>query len=194
MTAAAFQGLIFDMDGTLTRPCLDFDAMRRDLNLPPGDIVQQIEALPSDSRDAAWAVLEAHEDRAMQAQELQTGTEALLGRCHQLGIRLGLITRNARRRAEHLCDRFGLTFDILLGREFDPMKPDPAPALHMLDAWQLPATAVLMIGDYIHDLHCGRDAGIATCFFHNPGFRSFADEADHAVTSMDELSALIFQA
>lgn len=192
MTAPRFQALIFDMDGTLTEPVLDFGAIRRELELGPGDLAHQILALPEESRRHAWSVIEVHEERAMREQSLQTGAVELLARCRQEAVRLGLLTRNARRSVEHLCARYGLSFDIAITREFPSMKPHPGPILHMLQAWEIAPAAVLMTGDYLHDIECGRTAGTRTCFFQNPGAPWYGQDADFTVASMAELEAIVF--
>ena len=58
---APLQGILFDMDGTLTLPHqLDFEEMRRAAGLPEGaPIFAGIEALPEEGRSAAWASIEA---------------------------------------------------------------------------------------------------------------------------------------
>ena len=65
MSDHAFAALVFDMDGTLTRPALNFMDIRAELGLPPGeDLVRQIDALGPREQRAAWAVIEAHEEEA----------------------------------------------------------------------------------------------------------------------------------
>ncbi len=192
MTPPLFDGLIFDMDGTLTRPALDFAAMRRETGLGPGDLATQIQTLPPARRRAAWAIIERHETRAMQAQALQDGAEALLRDCRRRAVKLAIATRNARRSVDHLCARFGLAFDAVVSREFPHMKPAPEVVRHILDQWALPPPRVLTVGDYLHDLECGRAAGTATCFFHNPGHTDYSGAADYTVDSMAALAALVF--
>lgn len=187
-----FRGLVFDMDGTLTRPSLDFDAMRRDLGIPHGDIVHAIASLPAAAQARAWAVIEQHEDLAIAAHRLQDGAEGLLAASRAAGLKLGLVTRNTQRSVDALCRKFGLAFDTVLTRAFEFMKPHPGPVLHVLDAWRLPGESVLVIGDYLHDVECGRAAGARTCFFRNPGTPDYGQDADYTVRSMRELEAIVF--
>lgn len=191
MSAHTFSGIVFDMDGTLTRPALDFGAIRRETGLGSGDLAHQIQFLPPARQREAWAIIERHESEAMQGQALQDGAAALLAACRDRGIKLGIATRNVRASVDHLCARFGLHFDAVVTREFPCMKPDPAVILHILEAWRLPAAAVLTVGDYVHDLQCGRAAGTATCFFQNPGHPDYGHEADFVVSSMAGLAAIV---
>jgi len=49
-----FKAVIFDMDGTLTVPLLDFGLIRREAGLPPaGDIVSVLNAMPDEKRHKA---------------------------------------------------------------------------------------------------------------------------------------------
>ena len=186
-----FKGLIFDMDGTLTRPLLDFDAMRREIGVGEGDLAHQILAMPAERQAAAWAVIERHEAEALERTELQDGAEALLHRVREAGLRLGLLTRNARRSVDHLCAQYGLVFDSVVTREFPHLKPHPAPVLHILAAWDMAPRDALMIGDYLHDVECGNAAGTATCFFQNPERPFYGEDADFTVHSMAELGRLL---
>lgn len=186
-----FDGLIFDMDGTLTHPTIDFAAMRRDLGSPEGDIAHYVLSLPPAEREQAWEVIEAYEARALENQRLQPGAAALLADCRAAGIKLGVVTRNVARSVEVLCRTYGLTFDAVVTREFPHIKPHPGPILHILAQWGLGANRALMVGDYVHDIECGRAAGTATCFFQNPGHVFHGREADYTVASFDELRAIV---
>jgi HAD superfamily hydrolase (TIGR01549 family) len=187
-----FRGVIFDLDGTLTRPTLDFAAMRREIGIPDGDLAEQIPQLPEGRRQEAWAIVEAHEERALREQELQDGALELLARCRDADIRTGVLTRNLARSVDHFCRQHGVQFDAVVTREFPFIKPRPEPVLHILEAWGMPPGDALMVGDYAHDVTCGRAAGVRTCFFQNPGRPDYGGDADYTVRSMAELDALLF--
>lgn len=187
-----FKALIFDMDGTLTRPTLDFQAMRREIGILSGDLVKEIPKLPPDEQKTAWAVVEAHEKRAMKDQELQEGSAELVEECRRKGIKVGVVTRNARQSVDHLCRKYGLHFHAVVTREFSFVKPHPAPILHMLEKWRINPCDALVIGDYVHDIECGRAAGTKTCFFQNPDMPSYGENADFVVSSMDDLAHIVF--
>lgn len=188
-----FRALIFDMDGTLTKPAIDFHAIRRETGILSGDLMEEIGKLPPERGKTAWAIVEAHEERAMQEQELQDGAESLLAKCRENSIKVGVVTRNAKRSVDSLCRKYGLQFDAVIGREFGFVKPDPMPVLHILKEWRIAPECALTIGDYVYDLESGRGAGTQTCFYQNPNMPSYADKADFSVNSMDELSGIIFR-
>lgn len=189
-----YKALIFDMDGTITRPSLDFQVIRREIgHAIEGDLARGIEALPSAEQTRAWTIIEAHEEEARHKQELQPGAAQFLAECRRNLVKLGLVTRNVQRSVDHLCARFDLQFDAVLTREFPFLKPDPAPVLQILQEWGLAPADALMVGDYLHDIDCGRAAGTDTCFFHNPGTPFWGAHANHVVQSMTELRALVFR-
>ena len=51
----AIEAVIFDLDGTLTQPFLDFDKMRTEMGLPrdAGPILEALEGVP-EPRPAPW--------------------------------------------------------------------------------------------------------------------------------------------
>ena len=48
-----------------------------------------------------------------------------------------------------------------------------------------------MIGDYVHDIDCGRAAGTKTCFYHNQGSTDHGEDADFTARSIDDLSEIV---
>ena len=187
----AFTGIIFDMDGTLTVPTLDFAAMRREIGVEAGDLVTHITQLPPPHRKQAWAVIERHEEQAIATMQLQDGAQELLHHCRKRNLKLGLVTRNAQRSVDALCKMCGITFDAVVTREFPFLKPHPEPVLHIARQWDMAPENVLVVGDYLYDIESGRAAGTRTCFFRNPGTTDFSAEADYTVDSMEELGRVL---
>ena len=192
MKTAQYKAVIFDMDGTITLPVIDFQLIRSRIGLPPGDIAHEISKLSQTEKERAWSIIEDYEKEAEEKQQLQPGVKALLNRCREESVLLGLITRNIRRSVDILCHKFNLEFDSIITREFPHIKPHPAPIIHMLEDWNTAPADTLMVGDYIHDIDCGRAAGTATCFFYNSGKANFTAQADFTVKSMQELESRIF--
>ena len=180
------------MDGTLTIPTLDFKQIRGELGVPDGiDLIEAQRALSSEEKARYWAVIERHERDARRNVRFQKGLHDVMGGFERAGVRMAVMTRNSRQGAMEVLSMIGARFDPVLTREFEPVKPSPKPALHILRAWGMAPGRALVVGDYRDDLLCGRAAGCATCFFQNPGSASFADLADHVVTSFEELAAVV---
>lgn len=192
-TEAQFQAIIFDMDGTITEPVFDFDAIREEIADATG-LTGDIEAFPQKERDLAWQIIMRHEQHAAEQQAVKPGTHDFLAKCRSKNIPCGLLTLNCKKSVDTLLSTFSLSFDHIITREHPYPKPHPAPAQEMINAWGVQPKNTLLVGDYIHDIQCGQRAGTKTCFFHNPGCRDFSSEADMTVTSMQELLQTVFRA
>ncbi|OGV63657.1 MAG: hypothetical protein A2498_11510 [Lentisphaerae bacterium RIFOXYC12_FULL_60_16] len=193
MTSTPYHAVIFDMDGTLTVPVLDFNAIRAEIGLDTrGDLSDDILRLAPVAQARAWAVVERHEQRAREQQTLQTGALELLTRCRSTGMRVGLATRNTRASVDHFMQRFNFRFDGITTREEPPLKPHPQAILRLIDPWGIPPESTLVVGDFRHDIESGYAAGTRTCFFQNPGVPFTGERADFVVDSMQALAELIF--
>jgi len=188
------KGLIFDMDGTLTVPLIDFKEIRKELSIPSsgGDLAKIIASWPEPRRTQAWKIIEKYEIYAIENNCLQEGVEAALERFAKANIRLAIITRNTARSTEALLKKLSVEFDPILTREFPYIKPAPEPVLHILDSWQIKADECIMVGDYIHDIESANAAGAFSCYFKNPDVKHWYEEADFTVSSYQELENLVF--
>ncbi len=163
---ARVHGVTFDLDGTLVRSALDFDAIRRELGLPPGEpLLEVLARLPPDEARHALAVLERHEEHAAQTAVAVPGIAELLDRLARAGLRAGVLTRTARRFALASLARTGLRCDPVLGREDAPPKPDPAGIWQICNYWGLRPEQAAMVGDYRFDIEAGRRAGVRTVLY-----------------------------
>lgn len=187
-----YKGLIFDMDGTLTVPAIDFISVRRELGILEGDLVPIIEAWEPARRDWAWQLIEKYEDDVRSKTELQLGVHDALAKFRNAGIKLGILTRNSQLGVDAFLEIIDIEFDAILTREHTHIKPAPEPVWHITQSWEMAAGETMVIGDYIHDIECGRAAGAKTCFFANPGMTSYAGQADFTVSSFAELEDLVF--
>ena len=187
------KGLIFDMDGTLTVPLIDFKKIRQELNVSEGgDLAEIINSWPEPRRSQAWGIIEKYELYAIENNSLQAGAEEALKRFEQANIRLAIITRNTARSTDALLAKIPVKFDPVLTREFPHIKPAPEPVLHILDAWKIEADECIMIGDYIHDIQAANAAGALSCYFKNPKVKHWDEHADFTVNSYQELENLVF--
>lgn len=188
----SLKAVIFDMDGTITKPVLDFEQIRLELDLPTlEDISAQLSQMSEERQAKAWGIIHKHEQNAMILQELQPGFLEVLELCRTHNLKVGLLTLNVRKSVELLCEKFDLTFDGIITREFEFIKPSPEPLLHLLNQWELEPEESFMIGDYVHDLECANRAGATSCFLFNPDTEDFSDQANYTVKSMEDLHDLL---
>jgi HAD superfamily hydrolase (TIGR01549 family) len=183
------RGVIFDMDGTLTIPVIDFALMRRRLEIPQGDILSIIRSWPEERQKAAFDIIEEIEQDGRDRLRLQPGAEALMRVLEKRSIPRAILTRNTEKTVRHLQSHLHTAFSVIVTRAFPTFKPDPAPALHICKLWELDPATVLLVGDYRDDITCGKQAGTRTCLLLNDHNGLFAGLADFTVTSLDELAA-----
>lgn len=187
------RGVIFDLDGTLIDSRLDFEAMRREMGFSPGQLILEgVEALSAGpDRDRCLAVLHEHERRGALEATLMPGARELLEGLARGGLPHGILTRNSRAMTQLALDRLELQFSHVVTREDGPPKPDPAGVLEICRAWQLPVEDVLLVGDYLFDLRCGRAAGVTTILYAPEGPPDYAHEADFVIAHLDEVLPII---
>lgn len=188
-----YKGIIFDMDGTLTVPLLDFNRIKQELGIVEGDIAEIIESWPEPRRTLGWKLIEKYEQEASENNQLQPDALEVLSRFASGSIRLGIITRNTMESVEKLLKtKLTVAFDIILTREFPQMKPSPEPVFYILEKWNMAPDECLMVGDYIHDIQAANAAGAVSCYYKNTHGGDYDREADYTVKSFKELEALVF--
>ena len=186
---------IFDMDGTLTVAMHDFDAIRADLGLPPGQpILETLAAMPADRSERLYRRLHEIESELAYRARAQQGAEALLEALWRRDARLGIVTRNSLEIAYETLRVCGLLRffepESVLGRDSAPPKPDPGGVYQLLALWDAAPSAAVMVGDYLFDLLAGRQAGTATVCVDVKGHGQWSEHADVMVRGLRELLVL----
>ena len=163
VAASAPRAVIFDLDGTLTEPLLDFDAMRAEIGLPAQvPILEELERLRAAERARAEAILLRHERAAIAQATLAEGCADLLGHLRGQAIPFAILTRNVREVVDTFARMFSFRFHAIYTREDGPPKPSPAGALSLCRAMGVDPAHTLAVGDYKYDVIAGRDAGCRT--------------------------------
>lgn len=189
------RGIVFDMDGTLVDSQLDFDAMRREMELPAGlPILEAVARLPKLHAERCQVILDRHEREGHERATLLPGVSELLAELGSRAIRVAIATRNSRAITAATLDKLRLAFDFALTRDDGPVKPDPWPVQHACERWQLTAAHVAVIGDYKFDIECGRAAGCQTVLLthpHDAATYTNDEQADLLLTSLAEYERLL---
>ncbi|MBN2107443.1 MAG: HAD-IA family hydrolase [Deltaproteobacteria bacterium] len=196
----SLKAVLFDFDGTLTRPgALDFKAIRKALGCPHGlPILEFIESLPDTAEQARLlAQLDRFETEAAAGSVPNDGAEELILWLRAQGLHIGIITRNSRRSVERALENFtGVTpsdFDVLISRD-DPASPKPSSHGILLAAQLLGvhAAEVLVVGDHLFDIEAGHKAGSPTAYLTN-GVEAAGSPAcgDYTVPSLDGLRSIV---
>eukprot|EP01117_Protostelium_nocturnum_P012746 TRINITY_DN4711_c0_g1_i1.p1 TRINITY_DN4711_c0_g1~~TRINITY_DN4711_c0_g1_i1.p1 ORF type:complete len:238 (-),score=77.40 TRINITY_DN4711_c0_g1_i1:79-792(-) len=201
------KGVIFDMDGTLTIPCIDFVKMRRVCQVPEGeDILSFAHRLGGREKKICFERIEMVELEGRNSMKLQPGVWNLLNFLKENGMKRSIVTRNSKEAVDHMTRilvdshqdeslRINMkpegVFDKVLTRDFLPFKPDPAAALHICKDWGMDPHDILFVGDWRDDLLCGGAAGNVTCLLNNDKNVDFKDLAHLNVDSLHDLIKII---
>lgn len=155
------RGIVFDMDGTLVESALDFDAMRREMNLPVGQpVLEALAAMAEADARRCREILHHHERLGSERAFVIPGVPEFLAQLQERGIRQAVWTRNSRDVTQATLARLNLQFERVVTREDGPAKPDPSAIWAICEAWNLDRREVILIGDYVFDLEAARRAGI----------------------------------
>jgi HAD superfamily hydrolase (TIGR01509 family) len=187
---------IFDMDGTLTIPAHDFDAIRRALGLPQGrPILEQLAELPEERATPLFERLDEIELEIARRAQPQPASREMLAGLRTKGVTLGILTRNSYSTALETLRICGLAefFDPqhVISREMCDLKPSGDGIRKLLALWNASPGDAVMVGDYVFDIMAGREAGTVTVFIDNLDRPEFAAQADRSVKTIEELLALI---
>ncbi len=186
------RAILFDMDGTLTVPMLDFPrASAGDMGIGNRPILEALAEMNHEQRKIAEAVLHRHEEHAAANSTLNPGCEDLLAWLALRAIKTALITRNSRASTKTVIERHALKIDVLITRDDAPHKPDPAPLLLACDKLAVGrASDAWMVGDGQYDVEAGIAAGIRTIWISH-GRTDYAAFADVTLPGLCELLTLL---
>ena len=131
------RGVIFDMDGTLTVPNLDFVEMYRRAGVPRGD---DILSAKWRADEQASMVVEEMESEGRRTLSLMPGAAELAAWLGTHCIPMALVTRNSVRTVEHFhttCWPAGIpAMNPAISRDDPyPAKPDPSAMAAVQAAW-----------------------------------------------------------
>ena len=192
MRERAARGVIFDMDGTLIEPAIDFKAMRRAIGVPTGDVLEVIASWGDEARAAeALATIASFEREAALKMALMPGVTELLAWLSERPLQRAIVTRNNHHTLQLAVDMMKLDFSPLIDRSFSPPKPAPDALLRIATDWGMAPEEVWMIGDSRHDLHAAQAAGMRCCLVAQHYNRDYLHEAHAVVERLDELIAVL---
>lgn len=199
-SGAPLRAVLFDFDGTLTRPGhLDFDEIRAAVGCPPGrSILGYIEGLEDAAeRTRAWAILDDFEAEAAGRAEEDPDAASVVTFCRAEGLRMGIITRNSRRSIAVSFDRLThlqmTDFAVIVTRDDPPaVKPNPEGVRFACGRMGIAPAEAIMVGDYPYDIQAGQLAGTRTVFYDSDPSRDFPRPAcDHVIGRLSELEPLL---
>jgi HAD superfamily hydrolase (TIGR01509 family) len=188
------KAVIFDLDGTITQPFFDFDAIREEMGLlrDSGPVLESMKKMSPEQRKEAERILHFHERKAVTQSRLNAGARQTLEALRKAGIHIGILTRNRRSNALAVAEKHNLKFDAIVDREDGPVKPDAFGVLKICRQFGVKPQQTLVVGDYLYDLLCAKAAGaIAVLLTNDKSESEFAKHADFIIAAMDEILQII---
>ncbi|TGL88767.1 HAD family hydrolase [Leptospira congkakensis] len=183
---------IFDMDGTLTIANHDFQAIKRELNIPLDiDILTSLSKLPNEEAEKKHSQLNKIELKIAKTSVPSPGSFELLQKIKTEKNQIGILTRNSfansieTLKTTKLMEYFHP--DFIFCRERALPKPNPEGIFRLMDLWKADPMDTVMIGDYVYDLDAGKAAGVDTIYIDPTGSFPFKESATHCVKNLGEI-------
>jgi HAD superfamily hydrolase (TIGR01549 family) len=194
-----FSHVVFDLDGTLTKPgAINFHGIRKRCNVPSGiDILAHIEShIDEEKRRELHKIVEEEEHLGLQRLELQDHCDELFDFLNQQQVKSAILTRNndtVMMKSLEKMKRGSSAFHILVSRSFTPTKPSPEPLYHIAQTFGIQASDLIMVGDSIDDIACAKNAGSFAILIGNESsvhFNEALSLADATISTLKELQEL----
>lgn len=219
MKPLRFDGVLFDLDGTLAdtaadialaleEACreLDVPLQRPVLSLVDGSPLEEIFAVLAPGAEPAEFERFAMSYRARYTANGHRLTRIFPGVIDTLEAltmlrprpRLGVATARRAEAARGLCVDMGLAryFDVIEGSGGTTMAPKPSPDLPLTISylWKMRPERMILVGDTVRDVLAGRAAGMQTAaVLYGLGDREsiVAAKPDHLLEDLEDLLALL---
>ena len=191
LTHSLPRAILFDMDGTLTCPMLDFLRIKAEMGIGNRPILEALAEMNAADRLATEAILHRHEEEAAANSMLNPGCRELLDALASRRILTALITRNSRTSVKTVLSRHQLNIEVLVTREDAAPKPDPRPLLLACQRLRINREHAWMVGDGQYDIEAGNAAGVRTIWLSHGRTRFFDAEPWRSVCDLQELRSLL---
>jgi hydrogenase maturation factor/phosphoglycolate phosphatase-like HAD superfamily hydrolase len=200
VAAYRIRAVLFDFDGTLTRPgALDFSRIKGALKCPSDTpVLEYLQSIQDPvRRRSARRQLDQFELEGARNSRPNAGAQQLVPWIKAHGLSVALITRNSLAsvvRALENFDRIGpQAFDLIITRDSD-VAPKPSGDGIVWAARQLgiECAEILMVGDYLFDPQAGLAAGALTALLDPHNDPRLAEAACHfRIDRLDDLRPII---
>ena len=189
----AIQGVIFDLDGTLVSSELDFSLIKAQIGCPcEQDLLDYIAQLPSPyMREEAMNIVHQHELQDAQFATILPGVTEAVNALKVKNIPMAIVTRNFDKAAAIKLQNNPLPIETVLTRSDAPAKPDPSALNAIATLWNIHASNLLYVGDFLYDIQAAHNANMRACLYAPNAVPIYADQADYVLREFTELVTLV---
>ncbi|MDI3246179.1 HAD family hydrolase [Pseudoalteromonas agarivorans] len=189
----AIQGVIFDLDGTLVSSELDFSLIKAQIGCPcEQDLLDYIAQLPSPyMREEAMNIVHQHELQDAQFATILPGVTEAVNALKVKNIPMAIVTRNFDKAAAIKLQNNPLPIETVLTRSDAPAKPDPSALNAIATLWNISASNLLYVGDFLYDIQAAHNANMRACLYAPNMVPVYADQADYVLRDFIELVTLV---
>lgn len=200
VAAYRIRAVLFDFDGTLTRPgALDFSRIKHALNCPlDTPVLEYIRSIDDPAgRRSAMQQLDQFELEGARKSRPNPGAQRLVQWIKSLGLSVAVITRNSMVsvvRALENFDRIGPgDFDLIITRDTEVApKPSGDGIVWAAQKLGIECAEILEVGDYLFDPQAGLAAGALTALLDPDNDPRLAKTACHfRIRRLDDLRSII---
>lgn len=188
------KAVIFDLDGTLTKPWFKFDVIRAEIGLSQeaGPILEAMEKMTPEDKLRAEEILRRYEHLAITESTLNPGAKETLLALREMDIPIGVLTRNEKVNAATVLDMHGLIVDVVVGREDGPAKPDAFGVHEICRRFGVDPSQTLVVGDFLFDLLAAKAAGArAVLITTHEKADDFASHAEFTIENIEQILQII---
>jgi HAD superfamily hydrolase (TIGR01509 family) len=155
---------IFDMDGTVFDSRLDWQQIRKELKINPGESILSSIYKDNSTDEERLAILERYErENTMQAGPIK-GVSDFLTYLKGQGTVAVLVTNNNRENTDYLLKKYKLDFHQVITREQKIWKPGPDAFLHVMTRYRSKPSETISIGDSHYDVKASRAARLSRIY------------------------------
>ncbi len=189
----AIQGVIFDLDGTVVSFELDFSLIEAQIGCPcEQDLLDYIAQLPSPyMREEAMNIVHQHELQDAQFATILPGVTEAVNALKVKNIPMAIVTRNFDKAAAIKLQNNPLPIETVLTRSDAPAKPDPSALNAIATLWNINASNLLYVGDFLYDIQAAHNANMRACLYAPNAVPIYADQADYVLREFTELVTLV---
>jgi HAD superfamily hydrolase (TIGR01549 family) len=187
-----YKAIIFDLDGTITKPIIDFPALKRELGLTPDQfILEYMDSLQGKKLAEANKILEKHELKAAYNAKPNDYFPQIWDFIKSKKMKTALLTRNSHKAVKITLEKLGISFDVIITREDALPKPSPQPVLLISKRLKIDLKDIILVGDFRFDILCGKNAGVTTVLLTNGKKLSEYVHSDYIIENLKELIPIL---